>query len=38
LCVEGPVLPNDVVRKITEFGKYHRDGYGRKEEYIFSNK
>ncbi|MBU0767355.1 dihydroorotate dehydrogenase electron transfer subunit [Patescibacteria group bacterium] len=30
LCIDGPVVHNDVCVKITEFGKYHRDGVGRK--------
>lgn len=30
LCTDGPVVRNDVARKITEFGKYHRDELGRK--------
>lgn len=30
LCTEGPVVHNDVCVEITEFGKYHRDGVGRK--------
>lgn len=33
LCVEGPVVKNDVARKIAEFGKYHRDGLGRKHSF-----
>jgi len=28
MCKEGPVLSNDVARKIAEFGKYHRDSVG----------
>ena len=30
LCVDGPVVKNEVCRKITEFGKCHRDGLGKK--------
>jgi len=30
LCVEGPVVKNVLARRITEFGKYHRDELGRK--------
>ncbi|MDD5025887.1 MAG: dihydroorotate dehydrogenase electron transfer subunit [Candidatus Peribacteraceae bacterium] len=30
LCIDGPVVKNDLARKITEFGKYHRDELGRK--------
>lgn len=33
LCTDGPVMHGDVVRKITEFGKYHRDAEGRKHEF-----
>jgi dihydroorotate dehydrogenase electron transfer subunit len=32
-CKEGPVFDNDRARKITEFGKYHRDGVGRIHEF-----
>jgi len=31
LCTDGPVVRNDIARKITEFGKYHRDELGRKK-------
>jgi dihydroorotate dehydrogenase electron transfer subunit len=31
LCTDGPVVHNDIARKITEFGKYHRDELGRKK-------
>jgi len=30
LCVDGPVVSNDLARQVTEFGKYHRDGLGKK--------
>jgi dihydroorotate dehydrogenase electron transfer subunit len=30
LCVEGPVVKNETAREIEEFGKYHRDGLGKK--------
>jgi len=30
LCTDGPVVKNDLVRSITEFGKYHRDHLGKK--------
>lgn len=33
LCVEGPVVKNDVCVQITEFGKYHRDALGRKHPF-----
>lgn len=29
MCMEGPVVSNDHARKITEFGKYHRDAMGK---------
>lgn len=29
MCMEGPVVDNERVRKIVEFGKYHRDAVGR---------
>jgi dihydroorotate dehydrogenase electron transfer subunit len=29
MCMEGPVVDNDRARKITEFGKYHRDKVGK---------
>ncbi len=32
LCVDGPVLKSETLRKITEFGKYHRDDLGKKHE------
>jgi len=28
-CMEGPVMSNEHVRKLTEFGKYHRDSIGK---------
>jgi len=30
LCVDGPVVKNEICQKITEFGKYHRDDLGKK--------
>lgn len=33
LCCEGPVVKNDVCVKITDFGKYHRDGLGKKHSF-----
>lgn len=33
ICTEGPVIKNDVCVQITEFGKYHRDGMGRREDF-----
>lgn len=30
MCKEGPVLSRELVNKITEFGKYHRDKSGKK--------
>ncbi|MBI3618625.1 dihydroorotate dehydrogenase electron transfer subunit [Candidatus Peregrinibacteria bacterium] len=30
LCVEGPVVKNDLCVQITEFGRYHRDALGKK--------
>lgn len=32
-CMEGPVMPNDFVRTIPEFGKYHRDAEGLKHNW-----
>ena len=31
LCVEGPVIKNDLCIQIKEFGQYHRDDVGRKQ-------
>ncbi|MBU0668037.1 dihydroorotate dehydrogenase electron transfer subunit [Patescibacteria group bacterium] len=33
MCKEGPVVSNEVARKITEFGRYHRDSVGRVHEF-----
>lgn len=33
LCVEGPVLKNEMARKVAEFGKYHRDALGKKQAF-----
>lgn len=30
LCIDGPVVKNEIVQKIEEFGKYHRDDLGKK--------
>lgn len=30
-CKDGPVIESKILRKIPEFGKYHRSGSGRKE-------
>lgn len=30
LCTDGPVVKNEICRKIAEFGRYHRDSLGRK--------
>jgi dihydroorotate dehydrogenase electron transfer subunit len=30
MCVEGPCMHKEVAKKITEFGKYKRDGSGLK--------
>ncbi|OGJ45022.1 dihydroorotate dehydrogenase electron transfer subunit [Candidatus Peregrinibacteria bacterium RIFOXYA2_FULL_33_21] len=32
-CKNGPVMWNEDVRKLTDFGKYHRDAEGRKISY-----
>ena len=33
LCKDGPVVKNETCLKITEFGKYHRDHLGKKQEF-----
>ncbi|MDA0375852.1 MAG: dihydroorotate dehydrogenase electron transfer subunit [bacterium] len=33
LCIDGPVVPGHICKKITEFGKYHRDDIGKKHEF-----
>lgn len=33
MCVEGPVIDGEKLRKITEFGKYHRTSSGKIVEY-----
>jgi dihydroorotate dehydrogenase electron transfer subunit len=33
MCVEGPVLNQDQLKQVTEFGKYHRTASGRVKEY-----
>jgi dihydroorotate dehydrogenase electron transfer subunit len=30
MCIEGPVLDQDQIKKVAEFGKYHRDATGKK--------
>ena len=30
LCVDGPVVGNDICQQITELGQYHRDSLGKK--------
>lgn len=32
-CTKGPVVPLEYVRKVDEFGKYHRDELGKKHEW-----
>lgn len=33
LCVDGPVVKNDVCVQLTEFGSYHRDALGKKHTF-----
>lgn len=33
LCTDGPVVKNELCRKIVEFGKYHRDALGKKHPF-----
>ncbi|MBT3721730.1 hypothetical protein HN789_06310 [archaeon] len=33
MCVEGPCIDKETAKKVTEFGKYHRDGSGKKNYY-----
>ncbi|MFA7682339.1 MAG: dihydroorotate dehydrogenase electron transfer subunit [Candidatus Peribacteraceae bacterium] len=33
LCIDGPVVKNDLCQQITEFGKYHRDDLGKKKTF-----
>lgn len=33
VCKDGPVFGSETLRKIKEFGQYHRDSVGRKVEY-----
>ncbi|MSR87033.1 dihydroorotate dehydrogenase electron transfer subunit [Candidatus Peribacteria bacterium] len=33
MCVEGPVVKNEVLLKLAEFGKYHRDDLGKKHNF-----
>ena len=33
MCVEGPVIDGEKLKKITEFGKYHRTASGKVEKY-----
>ncbi|MFH2021441.1 MAG: dihydroorotate dehydrogenase electron transfer subunit [archaeon] len=30
MCMEGPCINKELAKKVTEFGKYHRDGSGKK--------
>ncbi len=33
MCVEGPILSGEKLKKVTEFGKYHRTASGKIENY-----
>ena len=33
MCMEGPVVKNEVLQKLDEFGKYHRDAQGKKNNF-----
>lgn len=33
MCMEGPVVKNEVLLKLAEFGKYHRDDLGKKHHF-----
>ncbi|HLD07463.1 MAG TPA: dihydroorotate dehydrogenase electron transfer subunit [Candidatus Peribacterales bacterium] len=33
LCIDGPVVKNEIVQNIAEFGKYHRDDLGKKHTF-----
>ncbi len=33
MCTEGPVVKNEVLLKLEEFGKYHRDDLGKKHDF-----
>ena len=33
MCVEGPVVKNDVLLQLKEFGEYHRDDLGKKHRF-----
>lgn len=33
MCVEGPILDSDKLKKVAEFGKYHRSASGRIEKF-----
>ena len=33
LCIDGPVLNQDQLAKVSDFGKYSRDKFGRKESF-----
>jgi dihydroorotate dehydrogenase electron transfer subunit len=33
LCIDGPVMKNDACVKIEEFGKYHRDDLGKRNNF-----
>ena len=32
MCIDGPVISNDIIQKLTEFGSYHRDDVGKKHK------
>ncbi len=38
MCVEGPVVKNEVLLKLAEFGKYHRDDLGKKNSFEIPKK
>jgi dihydroorotate dehydrogenase electron transfer subunit len=33
MCIEGPVLDQDQIKKVAEFGKYNRDATGKKNNF-----
>src|SRR3989344_2134345 len=33
LCTDGPVVSNDIIQSIKEFGTYHRDALGKKHNF-----
>ena len=38
MCVEGPVIDGEKLKKITEFGKYHRTASGKVEKFPWAKK